>query len=313
LIEKFNTNAPYIGIAMDLWHLKIFMKVVDFKSFSNAAKAVSLTQPTVSSHIKELENYFDCRLIDRLGKKAIPTKAGELLYSYSEKLMQVFKETETAMLEYLGKVSGKLAVGGSTIPGNYFLPRIIGKFLNTHQQVQIALTVGDTEQIIEDILSFKIDAGVVGARVDHPWIMQTQLLDDDMRLIVPAAHPWASKNKIHFSSLSSEPFIARESGSGTLKSIRNSLEQIGKNVRELNIVAEMGSTSAVIQGIKNRIGISILSTIAVKEELAAGTLKALKVDGLNLKRHFYLTVHQDRTLSPLCTAFVEFIKESGAK
>jgi DNA-binding transcriptional LysR family regulator len=298
---------------MDLWHLKIFMKVVDLNSFSKAAKAVHLTQPTVSSHIKELENYFDCRLIDRLGKKAIPTKAGELLYSYSEKLMQIFKETETAMLEYLGKVSGKLAIGGSTIPGNYILPRIIGKFLNTHQQVHISLIVGDTEQIIDDLLSFKIDVGVVGAKVDRHWINQTQLFEDDMRLIVPAAHPWAAKNKIHLASLSSEPFIIRESGSGTLKSINNSLEQIGKNTRELNIVAEMGSTSAVIQGIKNHIGISILSTIAIKEELAAGTLKALKIDGLNLKRHFYLTFHQDRTLSPLCAAFVEFIKEFSAK
>jgi DNA-binding transcriptional LysR family regulator len=298
---------------MDLWHLKIFMKVVDLNSFSKAAKAVHLTQPTVSSHIKELENYFDCRLIDRLGKKAIPTKAGELLYSYSEKLMQIFKETETAMLEYLGKVSGKLAIGGSTIPGNYILPRIIGKFLNTHQQVHISLTVGDTEQIIEDLLSFKIDVGVVGAKVDRHWIKQTQLFEDDMRLIVPAAHPWAARNKIRLVSLSSEPFIIRERGSGTLKSINNSLEQIGKSTRELNIVAEMGSTSAVIQGIKNRIGISILSTIAIKEELATGTLKALKIDGLNLKRYFYLTSHQDRTLSPLCAAFVEFIKEFSAK
>jgi DNA-binding transcriptional LysR family regulator len=297
---------------MDLWHLKIFMNVVDFNSFSKAAKAVNLTQPTVSSHIKELENYFDCRLIDRLGKKAIPTKAGELLYAYSEKLIQVFKETETAMLEYLGKVSGKLAVGGSTIPGNYILPLIIGKFLATHQQVHISLIVGDTEQIIEDLLSFKIDMGLVGAKVDNPRIDQTQLFEDDMRLIVPFSHPWAAKKKISLSSLSAEPFIIRESGSGTLKSIQNSLEQIGKNTRALNVVAEMGSTSAVIQGIKNAIGISILSTIAVKEELAAGTLKALKIEGLNLKRYFYLTFHKDRTLSPLCAAFVEFIKTFNA-
>ena len=298
---------------MDLWHLKIFMKVVDLNSFSKAARAVNLTQPTVSSHIKELESYYDCRLIDRLGKKTMPTKAGELLYSYSEKLMQIFKESETAMSEFLGKVSGKLIIGGSTIPGNYILPQIIGKFLNTYQQVHISLIVGDTEQIIEDILAFKLELGVVGAKVDRHRIIQTELIEDDMRLIVPASHPWAAKNKIQLESLSAEPFIIRESGSGTLKSIQNSLELIGKNTRDLNIVAEMGSTAAVIQGIKSRIGVSILSTIAVKEELAASTLKALKIDGLNLKRHFYLTIHQDRTLSPMCNAFVDFIKEFRAK
>lgn len=298
---------------MDLWHLKIFMKVVDLSSFSKAAKAVHLTQPTVSSHIKELENYFDCRLIDRLGKRAIPTKAGELLYSYSEKLMQTFNESKTAMAEFLGKISGRLTVGGSTIPGNYILPQIIGKFLNTHQQVHISLIVGDTEQIIEDILAFKLDVGVVGAKVDRRWITQTQLFEDDMRLIVPSSHPWATKNKIPLESLAAEPFIIRESGSGTLKSIQNSLEQIGKNTGELTVVAELGSTAAVIQGIKSRIGISILSTIAVKDELAAGTLKALKIEGLNLKRHFYLTSHQDRTLSPLCRSFVDFITEYKIK
>jgi DNA-binding transcriptional LysR family regulator len=134
-----------------------------------------------------------------------------------------------------------------------------------------------------------------------------------MRLIVPVGHPWASKNKIPLEALAGEPFIIRERGSGTLKSIQNSLDQIGKNTEELNVVAELGSTPAVIQGIKSRIGVSILSTIAVKAELASGAMKALKIEGLNLKRHFYLTSHQDRTLSPLCRSFVEFIKAYDAR
>ena len=87
------------------------------------------------------------------------------------------------------------------------------------------------------------------------------------------------------------------------------MQKIGKSTRELNIIAEMGSTAAVIQAIKNQIGISILSLVAVKDELTAGTLKAVKIKGLDLKRYFYLTFHQDRTLSPLCNAFIDFIKE----
>ena len=297
---------------MDLWHLKIFMKVVDLNSFSKAANAVNLTQPTVSSHIKDLENYFDCQLIDRLGKKAVPTKAGELLYSYAEKLLLLFKESETAMAEFLGKVAGNLTIGGSTIPGNYILPPVIGKFLNNYQNVHISMIVGDTEQIIEDILAFKLEVGVVGAKIDSHRIIQKKLIEDDMRLVVPSNHKWASKKNIGLGSLLSEPFIIREKGSGTLKSILNSLEIIGKSAKDLNIIAEMGSTSAVIQGIKNQIGISILSTVAVKEELASGSLKALKIEGMDLKRYFYLTIHQDRTLSPLCKAFIDFLKNSSS-
>lgn len=295
---------------MDMWHLKIFQEVVKLKSFSHAAKAVNLTQPTVSSHIKELENHFGCRLLDRLGREALPTRAGELLFAHAEKILTQLQETETAMAGFLGKISGRLSIGGSTIPGGYILPRVIGRFLKQHQNVHISLIVGDTEQIIEDILSSRLELGVVGARSETGRIIQTRLIEDDMRLIVPAGHKWAGEKQISLKMMLPEPFIIRESGSGTRKSLQQRLSEMGDDISRLNIIAEMGSTAAVIQGIKNNIGISILSPIAVSEELAAGTLKALNVSGMQLKRHFYLTVHQNRSASPLCAAFTDFLRQS---
>lgn len=295
---------------MDVWHLKIFQEVVKLKSFSHAAKAVNLTQPTVSSHIKELENHFGCRLLDRLGRQALPTRAGELLFSHAEKILAQLQETETAMAGFLGKISGRLSIGGSTIPGGYILPRVIGRFLKQHQNVHISLIVGDTEQIIEDILSSRIELGVVGARNETGRIIQTRLIEDDMRLIVPAGHKWEGEKQISLKMMLAEPFIIRESGSGTRKSLQQRLSEMGDDISRLNVIAEMGSTAAVIQGIKNNIGISILSPIAVSEELAAGTLKALTVSGMQLKRHFYLTVHQNRSASPLCAAFTDFLRQS---
>ena len=113
---------------MDLWQLNVFCKVVENKSFSKAGDAIFISQPTVSSHIKYLEDYFGCVLIDRLGKEACPTKAGELLYEYSKKLLALRDETESAMSNLIGKVKGRLAIGGSTIPGEFILPGIIGEF-----------------------------------------------------------------------------------------------------------------------------------------------------------------------------------------
>lgn len=295
---------------MDVWHLKIFQQVVKLKSFSLAAKAVNLTQPTVSSHIKELENHFGCRLLDRLGRQAQPTRGGELLFAHAEKILAQLQETETAMAGFLGKISGRLSIGGSTIPGGYILPRVIGQFLNRHQNVHISLIVGDTEQIIEDILTSRLELGVVGARSETSRILQTRLIEDDLRLIVPARHKWKKKKRVSLNMMLSEPFIIRESGSGTRKTLQQRLAEMGGDISRLNIIAEMGSTAAVIQGIKNNIGISILSPIAVAEELAAGTLKALTVSGMRLKRHFYLTVHQDRYASPLCAAFADFLRRS---
>jgi len=294
---------------MDLWHLKVFQKVIDHKGFSNASKVVNLTQPTISSHIKELESYYGCRLVDRLGKQALPTKAGELLYDYAGKLLSLFEETETAMAEFLGNVSGGLTIGGSTIPGNYIIPQEIGHFLKKFKDVNISVIIGDTEQIINDIVDYRLELAIVGAKSDLKRIKQKKLIEDEMSLIIRSDHKWSAKGHVSIDMLFTEPFIIREQGSGTLKSIQNSFSKIDKNVNALNIIAQLGSTAAVIQGIKSNVGISIFSTRAVKEELEAGTLKALAIKGVDLKRNFYLTTHKDRTASPLSRAFIGFLEE----
>jgi DNA-binding transcriptional LysR family regulator len=294
---------------MDLWQLNIFCKVVELKGFSKAGNAVHLSQPTVSSHIKDLENHFECQLIDRLGKKAVPTKAGELLYSYAHKLIALRDEAESAMAEFHGDIKGRLVIGGSTIPGEYILPKHIGAFTVDYPRVSISLKIGDTENIIQDVLSGFLELGIVGAETSDKSIYQEKLIEDEMKLIVTADHKWAEKKSIRPDLLYKEPFILRESGSGTLKSIKLSFKEKVGSIDDLNVVAEMGSTEAVIQGIKSKVGVSILSTIAVAEELKTGTLKALTVSRLNLKRSFYLITHKHRSPSPLCKAFIAFLKK----
>ena len=294
---------------MDLWQLNIFCKVVELKGFSNAGNAIHLSQPTISSHIKDLENHFECQLLDRLGKKAVPTKAGELLYHYARKLIALRDETEAAMAEFHGKIKGRLVIGGSTIPGGYILPKCIGAFTTVFPEVTISLIIGDTDLIIQDVLSGSSEFGIVGAKTSNKNIYQEKLIEDEMRLIVTSDHKWAKEKHISPDLMFKEPFIVREHGSGTLKSIKLSLKEKGYSSENLNIIAELGSTEAVIQGIKNKVGISILSTIAVAEELKAGTLKALTIKKLNLKRGFFLITHKQRSSSPLCNAFINFLKK----
>jgi DNA-binding transcriptional LysR family regulator len=295
---------------MDLWQLHIFCKVVQLKSFSKAGKDIHLSQPTVSSHIRDLEEHFGCRLIDRLAREAVPTKAGELLYSYARELIALRDETEMALAEFQGKMEGHLIIGGSTIPGVHILPKIIGDFVREYPDITITLIIGDTEKIIGDTLSSDVELGIVGAKTEDKKISQEKLIEDNMRLVIPEGHKWAGKKQIPLDSLIREPFIIRESGSGTLKSVQRSLRQAGYHIKDLKIAAEMGSTEAVIQGIRHNIGISILSTIAVSEELRTGTLRALSIRGMNLKRSFYLTRYKYRTVSPLCQVFIKFLKRS---
>ncbi len=295
---------------MDLWRLKIFCKVIEYNSFSKAAESLNLSQPTVSSHIKDLEHHFDVKLIDRLDKKAVPTKAGELLYYYAGRLAALYDETEAAMSEFHGKIKGRLVIGGSTIPAGYILPKIIGGFMKTYPEVRISLIVGDTQKIIADILSNALEIGVVGAKSHDQRLVQKELTNEEMRVVIPGGHKWAGKTSIGIKALTREPFIIREAGSGTWISIQKKLAAQGLGSKDLNIVAEMGSTEAVVQGIKSHIGISILSPVAVAENLSAGTLKALKINGLNLERQFYLTRYKNRSESPIGKAFREFIEKN---
>ncbi len=294
---------------MDIWQLNIFCKVVELKSFSKAGSFIHLSQPTVSSHIKDLESHFDCRLIDRLGKEALPTKAGELLYRHAKKIISMRDKTEIALAEFKGEKRGHLSVGGSTIPGAYIIPKIMGVFINKYPGVTISLEIGDTEKIISDIGAGLVEIALTGAKSNDKNITQEAIIEDQMALIVNADHKWSKKKSVSLDMIKKEPFIMREEGSGTLKSLQLSFEKVDFDYSQLNVVATMGNTAAICQGIKSSVGISIMSPKAVVDDLKEGRLKALEIAGLNLKRYFYLTTHKNRTKSPLCVSFESLVKE----
>ena len=295
---------------MDLWQLQIFCKVVELQSFSKAGEAVHLSQPTVSSHIKDLEDHFATQLIDRMTRKVFPTKAGELLYDYAHRLLSLRDKTETAMAEFAGKIKGHIAIGGSTIPAGYILPQVIGQFSNTYPDVRVSLVVGDTSEILTKTVAGRLELSLVGAVSKEKSLHQTKLISDEMVLVIPSHHKWSRRRRIKLEELIKEPFIIREEGSGTLKSIEQALNEKGLSVSELNIIAVMGSTEAVRQAIMSKAGVSILSTISVTEACRSGRLKTLKIEGLHLNRHFYLTTHRQRSLSPMGRAFIDFLNQT---
>lgn len=297
---------------MDLWQLTVFCKVVEQRSFSRAGRIIHLSQPTVSSHIKDLESHFGCRLIDRMGREAVPTREGELLYHYALRLLSLRDEAETAVSRFQDRISGRLVVGGSTIPGGYLLPKAVAGFLARYPEVYPALKVADTGAILNDVQVGAVELAVVGAATADARIVQEVLVSDEMKLIVPGDHPWARRQRVRLSEIAAERFIIRESGSGTWRSIRESLKAQGVRIENLTIACELGSTEAVVQGVKNRIGLSIVSPIAVAEELQSGTLKALRIEGLVLTRHFYLAAHRHRSLSPPAQAFRRYLTETLA-
>lgn len=297
---------------LDLWQLTVFCKVIELKSFSKAGEAIHLSQPTVSSHIKELEAHFGTRLVDRLTRQVEPTKAGELLYDHARHLLALRDRTETALAEFLGKIRGNLTIGGSTIPGGYLLPRLIGAFTRMYPEVKTTLIVDDTSNILDKMGAGRIEIAVVGARGDDAQLLQQPIMEDVLMVVVPADHCWTAGSSVAIEELVQAPFIIREGGSGTLRSIEKVLRKNGASINDFNVVAEMGGTEAIRQGIKSKVGISILSEIAVADDVRAGELKTLYVTGIDLTRNFYLTLHKQRAASPICRAFADFVRTECA-
>jgi DNA-binding transcriptional LysR family regulator len=296
---------------VDIRRLEVFCRVLELKSFTRAAEAVLLTQPTVSENIRLLEETVGERLLDRLGREVLPTPAGRILYGYARRIIQLRDEALQAMRQYRGDLSGTLALGASTIPGAYILPALIEAFRLHHPDIQLHLRIADTAAVVEELLHDKLELALVGARLKEQRLDCDEAFADDLVLTLHPDHPWAGRESVRPDELGNESFILREQGSGTRLVMSQALREHGFDPVKLRVVAEMGSSEAVRQGIKSRLGISILSSLAVAEDVQRGDLVTVPLEGVRIRRPFYLVRCKGRELSPLAIAFYEHLRRAG--
>jgi len=288
--------------------LEIFCRVVESESFSRAAEAVFLVQASVSERIASLEKKVGTRLLDRLGRKVIPTAAGELLYKHAVLLLQMKETAQQEMEKFLGLEQGEISMGGSTIPGEYILPDLIGRFNKRYPHLSVKLIIADSSEIERRVLESEIEIGVIGSKSLHANLLCQKLWQDELVLAVPAGHPWARRKTVSLPELRGAPFILREEGSGTLKILETYLHDCGENgTTAFQVSARFGSSTAVKEGIKSGLGLSILSARAIETEVKAGLLNALKVKGLSMSRNFFLIRNKLRIASPSCQAMHDFL------
>jgi len=290
---------------MDIHQLRVFASVFKNKSFSKASQALHLTQPTISNHIKALEDEFECRLFDRMGRTIIPTKEAEVLYGQSIEIIEKADALKEALGELKKIASGKLIIGASTIPGVYLMPRIMSEFRKKYPAISFQILIADSGGIVDGIAKHELLLGIVGAKLGNDQINYLPFVEDE--LIVVSAPMKTEKSSISLKELMTLPMVFREEGSGTRKEAEKFLASKGIAPEDMKIAGIFGSTDAVKQAVKAGLGVSILSKFSVADELEHKLLEEIKLTDVQIKRSFYIVTHKKRTLPRLYDIFLRHI------
>lgn len=292
----------------DLRHIETFCKVVELASFSRAAEELYITQASASERVAKLEKSLGTTLLDRLGRKVVPSQVGKVLYERASKLLELKKQTCLEIEDFLGVKRGEIILGGSTIPGEYILPDVIGRFRKKYPLIGVRLSIADTGGITSGVREGKFEFGVVGSQMDDECLEYKKLWQDEIILAVPKGHHLASKKNVNLKSLQDEPFLMRERGSGTRRILEEKLlKQHGINFGRFNIIAELGSSTAIKEGIKKGLGISFLSSWSVQSEIKRDELKVVALKDFEVQRFFFLVRDKRRATSPICSTFQDFL------
>jgi DNA-binding transcriptional LysR family regulator len=289
--------------------MESLVHIVEEGSFSRAAKKVFLTQPSLSKHIKNLEESVNARIVDRRNRGIFLTPEGKVLYDYAKKILRLRDEAKEKISRMKENESGSIFVSASTIPATYILPRLLNDFKKRFPDIRAYVQPSDSEETLAMILDDQAEMGFIGKKTFDKRLNVESLWEDSLILAVPADHLWVKKKCVTLDEVSKAPFVIREKGSATRKILEDYLRKnTAKALSMFDCVCEMGSSEAVKEAIIAGLGVSILSVHAIKRELQQGVLCEVPIENCTIQRHFYLIYKKQLSLMHYHELFLEFVK-----
>jgi len=289
--------------------LQVFYTVAKQLSFTKAAECLCMTQPAVTFQVKQLEAQLNISLFERTPSKIILTSAGELAMQYAEKILNLTTEMETRLAEMSGQANGVLMIGASTTIADYMLPQMLGVFKSRFPQVQLRLSVANSQTIENRIIDHSLDIGLVESPSHHPSLITQVFYQDDLVVICAVNHAWAQCDNIHPEQLGNEPYIGREPGSGTREVVDQYLREHGVQPELLDVVMELGSPEAIKGAVEAGLGVAIVSKATVIKERELGKLVAIPLYP-PLRRDLTQVYTQEKFRSKLLQSFIDLIAET---
>jgi DNA-binding transcriptional LysR family regulator len=291
--------------------LKTFLSVADKKNFSETARVLHLSQPTVTSQIKSLEKKLNTTLFERTTKHVELTPSAKILYRYAKEIVKLSELAENEILSISTTIQGRLTIACSLTIGEYILPQALGKFKENFPHIQMNVDITNTHQILSRIKDHVLDIGLIEAPVEDPELVLEPFMEDELVLIAKPDFFEQETATINPEELIALPLILREEGSGTRTVMESHLIHAGLNPTDLNLVLELGSTESIKSAVESGLGVSIISKTAIKKELQLKLLKIYPIENMLLNRHFYIVYHRDTVLKPTVIAFLQSIKDFG--
>ena len=294
---------------MDTRQLAAFCAVVERKSFSQAAERLGVTQPAVSLQVRALEKRLGAQLLDRSGRRVEPTEAGARLYRGAQRLLALEEQLlEEVVGDGDGELTGELRLGAATGPAAVVVPLLLCEFQLDNPGVKIALSVHDTQSVVELVASRELELGIVGAARRHRSVRFEPLFEDEVILACPPGHAFAGRS-VGIDELRADTLILMQEGAGVRQILDDELRELGLRLRDLDVRLELGLQESVRSAVQAGYGVAFISRTAVESELAAGTLAAARVEGLEATREISLVRAAGRTPTRAADAFVAFARE----
>ena len=287
--------------------LEALVSLIEERSFSGAAKKMLLSQPSLSKHIKNLEIFVNCRLINRTKNGISLTREGTILFGYAKKILKLRDDAREKIVSLKDSVSGHVFIGASTIPATYILPRVLTGVRQKHPDIKIHILSSDSDDIVQMVSDDQVEIGFIGKPLHERRLHCAPIWNDELVLAGKKGHRFEGRENVTLEEIMQEPFIIREKGSAT----RSILEEYLKSnnlpgISRFTIACEMGSSEAVKEAVIAGLGISILSIHALHRELEQGIVSRIPIGGHTINRNIYIIYKKNFTPLPHHQAFIKY-------
>ena len=293
-------------MTMDLGQLEAFLQVATQRSFSRAAEALRLTQPSVTARIQSLERDLGETLFDRNGRGVTLTEAGTAFLPHAQRVLKALHDGRDAIHSLQELEIGTLRLGAAPTISTYVLPGLLKEFRQRYPGLEVSVRTEHSDQIAQMVLTDEVQVGLERS-ISHPDVVTVPLYDDEVVLVASARHPFAEQGTASIEQVSEQPLIMFSRGSGYYALVDNALRQAGILVSPTMELDNMEATKKMVE---EGLGIAMLPKVAVEREVRVGELRHIRVRGLTMpKRQIALIYRRGRPLSRAAEAFVRLLEE----